>query len=48
MENPIKLDDLGIPLFLETPIYNSPRRMARGIFDFSEEEVPIATTNHSC
>ena len=21
MKNPIKLDDLGIPLFLETPIY---------------------------
>ena len=21
MENPIKMDDLGIPLFLETPIY---------------------------
>ena len=21
MENPIKIDDLGIPLFLETPIY---------------------------
>ena len=24
MENPIKMDDLGIPLFLETPIYVSP------------------------
>ena len=23
MENPIKMDDLGVPLFLETPIYNS-------------------------
>ena len=22
MENPIKMDDLGVPLFLETPIYN--------------------------
>ena len=22
MENPIKIDDLGVPLFLETPIYN--------------------------
>ena len=21
MENPIKIDDLGVPLFLETPIY---------------------------
>ncbi len=24
MENPIKIDDLGVPLFLETPIYPSP------------------------
>ena len=23
MENPIKMDDLGVPLFLETPIYHS-------------------------
>ena len=23
MENPIKMDDLGVPLFLETPIYAS-------------------------
>ena len=22
MENPIKIDDLGVPLFLETPIYH--------------------------
>ena len=22
MENPIKMDDLGVPLFLETPIYH--------------------------
>ena len=21
MDNPIKMDDLGVPLFLETPIY---------------------------
>ena len=21
MENPIKMDDLGVPLFLETPMY---------------------------
>ena len=21
MQNPIKMDDLGVPLFLETPIY---------------------------
>ena len=23
MENPIKMDDLGVPLFLETPIYQN-------------------------
>ena len=23
MENPIKIDDLGVPLFLETPILNT-------------------------
>ena len=23
MENPIKMDDLGVPLYLETPIYES-------------------------
>ena len=25
MENPIKMDDLGVPLFLETPIYTHPK-----------------------
>ena len=24
MENPIKMDDLGVPLFLETSIYLTP------------------------
>ena len=24
MENPIKMDDLGVPLFLETPMYSLP------------------------
>ena len=23
MENPIKIDDLGVPLFLETPIWDT-------------------------
>ena len=31
MENPIKMDDLGVPLFLETPIYDI-RILFRGIF----------------
>ena len=26
MENPIKMDDLGVPPFLETPIYLKPGR----------------------
>ena len=25
MENPIKMDDLGVPLFLETPIWKQNR-----------------------
>ena len=31
MENPIKMDDLGVPLFLETPKYFlfSPRSLAK-------------------
>ena len=28
MENPIKMDDLGIPLFLETPNYQYATRFA--------------------
>ena len=26
MENPIKMDDLGVPLFLETPICFAPKK----------------------
>ena len=26
MENPIKMDDLGVPLFLETPLYYQPKQ----------------------
>jgi len=28
MENPIKMDDLGVPLFSETPIYKYPVKEA--------------------
>ena len=38
MENPIKLDDLGVPLFLETPIY--PTRKSQAPF-FCEELVKV-------
>ena len=31
MENPIKMDDLGIPLFLETPILNFGGVMGFGV-----------------
>ena len=29
MENPIKMDDLGVPLFLETPIYSDQGHKSR-------------------
>ena len=29
MENPIKMDDLGVPLFLETPIYSDQSHKSR-------------------
>ncbi len=28
MENPVKIDDLGVPLFLETPMSFPPRNSA--------------------
>ena len=31
MENPIKMDDLGVPLFLETPIYEAHPTFCSGI-----------------
>ena len=35
MENPIKMDDLGVPLFLETPIFpilNGPGFNGRNVW----------------
>ena len=29
MENPIQMDDLGVPLFLETPIYSTEKLILR-------------------
>ena len=47
MENPIKIDDLGVPLFLETPIYfrflGSILRIYGTIFLW-----PNPNTNHNC
>ena len=37
MENPIKMDDLGVPLFLETPIWNNVQHQNGPIFPFVEE-----------
>ena len=31
MENPIKMDDLGVPLFLETPMYSLFVKVATGV-----------------
>ncbi len=36
MENPIKMDDLGVPLFLETPIYNVGQIHRISKFQFME------------
>ena len=33
MENPIKIDDLGVPLFLETPIYMYVMKVNRSIIN---------------
>ena len=44
-EHPIKMDDLGVPLFLETPIYNCffmahlvPQQKAGGLSDARQDE----------
>ena len=34
MENPIRMDDLGVPLFVETPIYTLPK------FNRASEKLP--------
>ena len=33
MENPIKMDDLGVPLFLETPIYPIYKKVISSLFN---------------
>ena len=40
MENPIKMDDLGVPLFLETPIYVQFPERGCSMFQFW-----VGTTN---
>ena len=44
--NPIKMDDLGVPLFLETPIYNiiyiSIYRKSLGVYSHTTDGSPAA------
>ena len=37
MENPKKMDDLGVPLFSETPIYNTDRFLILSSIHFLTE-----------
>ena len=39
MENPIKMDDLGVPLFLETPTWMGPTGFLASPARFSETKV---------
>ena len=36
MENPIKMDDLGVPLFSETPFLRLIRKNCQNIFSYVE------------
>ncbi len=40
MENPIKMDDLGVPLFLETPIFGIRWRIEKLMFYFLRWDTP--------
>ena len=51
MENPIEMDDLGVPLFLETPIFyllqfpeEIPGVLPPGLQEFREPTLAV----HSC
>ena len=50
MENTIKIDDLGVPLFLETPIYSwwlKKKTFLKNTVDASEirREIPVDMVN---
>ena len=50
MENPIKMDDLGVPPFKETPIWLFPSKSSRELFkskNTSEVQSCRADTGHS-
>ena len=38
MENPIKMDDLEVPLFLETPKWDENSQFLRGIWDSQDTQ----------
>ncbi len=38
MENPIKMDDLGVPLFLETPVYDPSTKPLYEYVFFAKEK----------
>ncbi len=46
MENPIKIDDLGVSLFLETPIIFSLKIISLGILAHRTSEDEIGVYNH--
>ena len=45
MENPIKIDDLGVPVFLETPTYIYIYILSLGILNIRSAGVP--TVKHT-
>ena len=50
MDNPIKMDDLGVPLFLETPKYSSvhqPKKMV-GIHGDRVSSPTVFDVEESC
>ena len=45
MENPIKTDDLGVPLFLETPIYENKQNKSSKTKPRQEDDVALEPTS---
>ena len=39
MENPTKMDDLGVPLFLETPIYFNIAGCSKPLFTVGKQSI---------
>ena len=47
MENPIKTDDLGVQLFLETPIYENKQNKSSKTKPRQEDDVALEPTSWS-